>query len=67
MSMIPIINIIEKETADKLIELGFHCHEQKMNDEQMVYQFLSSPELMNILASQFEELDFFMSKNLCFS
>ena len=65
--MIPIINIIEKETADKLIELGFHCHEQKMNDEQMVYQFLSSPKLMNMLASQFEKTDFFVSKNLCFS
>ena len=62
-----VINVLNKEKADELIKLGFHCHEQKINDEQMVYQFLSSPELMNILASQFEELDFFMSKNLCFS
>jgi hypothetical protein len=61
----PIINIVDKEVADKLIKSGFHCFECKSNDKT-VYQFVSTPELMNMLIGRFEKTDFFISKNLCF-
>lgn len=65
MATNPIINIIDKEVADKLIKSGFHCSECKSNDKT-VYQFVSSTELMNTLIGRFEKADFFIGKNLNF-
>ena len=65
MATNPIINIIDKEGADKLIKSGFRCSECKSNDKT-VYQFVSSAELMNTLIGRFEKADFFIGKNLNF-
>ena len=60
-----VINIINGEKADEVIKLGFHCSKQKLNDKDFVYQFVSSPELMKILSSRFENTDFFIGKTMC--
>lgn len=59
-----VINVINTEKADELIKLGFHCSKQKLNDKDFVYQFMSSPELMNMLSSRFEKTDFFIGKTM---
>lgn len=59
-----VINVLNKEKADELIKLGFHCTEHRLNDNQSAYSFFASPNLMKLLSSQFERTDFFVGNSL---
>lgn len=55
-----LINILNKEKADELKTLGFDYREIQI-DNQTVYQFIESKELIDELSSKFEERSFFIS------
>lgn len=59
------INILSKEQADKLSMLGFKYTEQKINSEQTVYSFIDTPEIREIVSSQFAKNEFYISNTVC--
>lgn len=60
-----VINVINKEKADELIKLGFHCTAHKGNKEQQIYSFIASPKLIKILNSDFDKTEFFIDNIVC--
>lgn len=60
-----LINILNKEKADELKTLGFDYQEIQI-DNQTVYQFIESKELIDELSSKFEERSFFISPYMNF-
>lgn len=60
-----LINVLNKEKADELKTLGFDYREIQI-DDQMVYQFIESKELIDELSSKFEERSFFISPYMNF-
>ena len=59
------INFLSKEKADKLSTLGFKYVEQKINSEQIIYTFIDTPEISEIVSSQFAKNDFYISDIVC--
>ena len=57
--------IFEKEKADRLKVVGFRYTERKINN-QTAYVFIQTKELMNELASNFEEGSFLLNKTVNF-
>ena len=60
-----IVYIFDKAKADYLHSLGFIYNEKEINSKK-AYQFFGADELMKSLTSNFEQSDFFISKNMCF-
>lgn len=60
-----IICIIDKSKADELQSKGFQYIPSQIQN-QIVYQFVKTPELDNCLNSNYSKQDFFISKNLNF-
>lgn len=60
-----LINVLNKEKADELAALGFSYREVQI-DNQTVYQFIESKELIDELSSKFEERSFFISPYMNF-
>ena len=54
--------VLDKSKADILLSLGFRYTERKINN-QVVFVFIQTKELMNELASKFEEGSFFIKQN----
>jgi hypothetical protein len=59
------INILDKSIADELLAKGFHYIKQKINDND-VYCFVNTPELSNLIQSNYLKQDFFISKFMNF-
>ena len=60
-----IICIIDKSKADELQSRGFQYIPLQIQN-QIVYQFVKTPELDNFINSNYSKHDFFISKNLNF-
>lgn len=60
------INFINKEQADTLLSLGFMYTEQKINSEQVVYSFIDTPKLREIINSKYDKTDFYINKTVNF-
>ena len=65
MIHIGTINILSKEKADTLLSMGFKYTEQKVNDTQVVYSFIDTPEIRKVLSCQFAKNEFYISKTVC--
>ena len=52
MIHIGTINILSKEKADTLLSMGFKYTEQKINDNQVVYSFIDTPEIRKVVSSR---------------
>lgn len=59
------INILSKEKADTLLSMGFKYTEQKINDNQIVYSFIDTPEIRKVVSCQFAKNEFYISKTVC--
>ena len=59
------INILSKEKADTLLSMGFKYTEQKINDNQVVYVFIDTPEIRKVVSCQFAKNEFYISKTVC--
>lgn len=60
-----LINIIDKQYAERLKSLGFKCIEKNI-DNKVVFQFIEEPELIKELNSNFEEGSYFYTNNMTF-
>lgn len=60
-----LINIIDKQYAERLKSLGFKCIEKSI-DNKVVFQFIEEPELIKELNSNFEEGSYFYTNNMTF-
>ena len=65
VSNIGTINILSKEKADTLLSMGFKYTEQKINDNQVVYSFIDTPEIRKVVSCQFAKNEFYVSKTVC--
>ena len=65
MIHIGTINILSKEKADTLLSMGFKYTEQKINDNQVVYSFIDTPEIRQVVSCQFAKNEFYVSKTVC--
>ena len=65
MIIIGTINILAKEKADTLLSMGFKYTEQKINDNQVVYSFIDTPEIRKVVSCQFAKNEFYVSKTVC--
>ena len=65
MIHIGTINILSKEKADTLLSMGFKYTEQKINDTQVVYSFIDTPEIRKVVSCQFAKNEFYISKTIC--
>lgn len=61
-----IVNILDKGKAESLRKLGFHYVEQRVSDNKLVYTFIATPELINIITKNFAKNDFYIGKTLNF-
>ena len=59
------INILSKEKADTLLSMGFKYTEQKINDNQVVYAFIDTPEIRKVVSCQFAKNEFYVSNTVC--
>ena len=66
MIHIGTINILSKEKADTLLSKGFKYTEQKINDNQVVYSFIDTPEIRKVVSCQSAKNEFYISTNFCF-
>lgn len=57
--------VLDKSKADILLSLGFRYTERKINN-QIVFVFIQTKELMNELASKFEEGSFLLNRTVNF-
>ena len=57
--------VLDKSKADILLSLGFRYTERKINN-QVVFVFIQTKELMNELASKFEEGSFLLNRTVNF-
>lgn len=58
------INFLSKEKADMISTLGYNYTEHKINDEQIVYSFIDTPEIRKIISSHFANNEFYVSKTV---
>ena len=65
MIHIGTINILSKEKADTLLSMGFKYTEQKVNDTQVVYSFIDTPEIRKVVSCQFAKNEFYVSNTVC--
>lgn len=61
-----LIKVLNKSAADKLAAQGFKYITQRLNDEQDVYVFFGTPELMRLLCKDFSNREFFIGRTLNF-
>ena len=59
------ITLLSKEKADTLLSMGFKYTEQKVNDTQVVYSFIDTPEIRKVVSCQFAKNEFYISKTVC--
>lgn len=45
--------------------MGFKYTEQKVNDTQVVYSFIDTPEIRKVVSCQFAKNEFYISKTVC--
>lgn len=57
--------VLDKSKADILLSLGFRYTERKINN-QVVFVFIQTKELMNELALKFEEGSFLLNRTVNF-
>jgi len=55
------VNILSKETADKLLNSGYKYTTQKTNQGN-IYSFIATDELLKLLNSEYDKSSFFISK-----
>lgn len=60
------VNILDKDKAESLRKLGFHYVEQRVSDDKLIYVFINSPKLTEVLATKFSGKDYFIGKTLNF-
>ncbi len=60
------INILDKAKADELKSLGFNYISQRVSDGKLVYVFINSPKLAEILNTRFAANDYFVGRTLNF-
>lgn len=61
------INIIDKDKAEELKNLGFKYSTQRVSDDKLVYVFINTPDLMKVLNGKFSQnKDFYIGKTLNF-
>ncbi len=60
------INILDKAKADELKSLGFNYITQRVSDDKLVYVFINSPKLAEILNTGFAANDYFVGRTLNF-
>lgn len=60
------VNVLSKDKAEYLRKLGFNFIEQRVNDGKSVYNFIGTPDLVDILIKNFEKNDYYFSKTLNF-
>ena len=58
-----IVNILCKSKADELSALGFNYKEKNVQDE-IVYEFVGTTDLIQTINGKFSKQDFFMSRTL---
>ena len=58
------INFISKDKADELASMGFHYTEQRASANQVVYQFIDTPELRKAITGKFAKNEFFVNKTV---
>lgn len=58
------INFISKDKADELVSMGFHYTEQRANANQVVYQFIDTPELRKAITGKLAKNEFFVNKTV---
>ena len=59
------ILIVDQVKADTLLSLGFKYTKRNIDNEE-VFVFIQTKELMKLLSSNFEQGEFFISKAVCF-
>lgn len=60
-----LIKVINSNKADNLVKLGFSYIKEKINN-QNVYVFTESPEILKYLQSNFDKCDFMIDNTLRF-
>ena len=63
-SHIGTVNFISKDKADELATMGFHYTEHRINANQIVYQFVDTPELRKAITGKFANNEFFVNKTM---
>ena len=66
MFNIGTINILSKEKADTLLSMGFKYTEQKIGNNRIVYSFIDTPEIRNVVLGNFASHEFYIGKTVCF-
>lgn len=61
-----VVNVLDKDKAEFLRKAGFNFVEQRVSDDKLVYAFIGTPELVNVLTKNFAKNDFYFSKTLNF-
>lgn len=60
------VNVLDKDKAEELKKLGFNYVAQRVSDDKLVYVFINSPKLTEILRTKFSNGDFYIGKTLNF-
>ena len=58
------VDFISKDKADELASMGFHYTEHRINANQIVYQFVDTPELRKAITGKFANNEFFVNKTM---
>ncbi len=60
-----IVYFLDKNKAENLKQLGFHYNEQRV-DNKILYAFVGTPELIQVVSKNFIKGDYCFSKTLKF-
>lgn len=60
------VNVLDKVKAEELRKLGFHYFEQRVSNNKLVYVFINSPKLSEVLNTKFARDDYYIGKTLNF-
>ncbi len=60
-----IICFLDKNKAENLKKLGFHYNEQNV-DDKVLYAFVGTPELIQVIAKNFAKGDYCINKTMNF-
>jgi hypothetical protein len=60
-----LIKILNPNKANYLINLGFIYTKEQINNQD-IYVFVNSPEILKLIQNNFEKCDFFFEKTLYF-
>lgn len=63
--MTNLIKVVNQESADKLISLGFTYTKEYLEDKT-IYVFMITDKLMKVVQSNFSKKDYFVDNRICF-